>query len=157
MRPAFRSKLAGIIAVVVAGCGWGRAQAPGVLICDEPREEAQYVSSLLTVARELFTKGDGLKPSQARKQLKRGSCQLALPEVGTRRLAAREICVAARHSHLRIGWAYLCPKCGKWHLNLAGGYVLATSGAVATCFHVAEPGQDVRDGCLVAVDEQDKS
>jgi hypothetical protein len=61
--------------------------------------------------------------------------------------------MAARRSHLRVGWSYLCEKCGKWHLNLAGGYALTTSGAVATCFHVVSPGPGMREGCLVAVDD----
>ena len=154
MRPAVRIKLAGIIAIAVAGCCRAQAQAPGVPICDHAHQEAQYKTALLNTARELFAGGDALKPAKARQQLKRTSCKLALPEAGTQRLPAREICIAARQSHLRVGWSYLCPKCGNWHLNLAGGYALTTNGAVATCFHVVEPGRDVRDGCLVAVDEE---
>jgi hypothetical protein len=69
-------------------------------------------------------------------------------------LPAREICIAARRGHVRVGWSYLCDKCGSWHLKLAGGYILTTKGAVATCFHVIEPGPEVRDGCLVAVGEE---
>ena len=92
---------------------------------------------------------------QARKQLTRTSCQLVLPAASTTRLSARQICVAARHSHLRVGWSYLCDKCGKWHLNLSGGYALTSSGAVVTCFHVVNPGQEMREGCLVAVDEEE--
>jgi hypothetical protein len=71
-------------------------------------------------------------------------------------LPAREICVAARRSHLRIGWSYLCPKCGKWHVNLAGGYWLTADGAAVTCFHVVESGHDLKEGCLVALDEAGK-
>ena len=141
MQAAFRTKLAGIVTIAVAGCCCARAQAPGVPICDQAHQEPQITTSLLKAAKELFAKGDGLKPAQARQQLKRTACQLALPEAGTRRLSAREICIAARQSHLRVGWSYLCPKCGNWHLNLAGGYALTTNGAVATCFHVVEPGR----------------
>ncbi len=155
MRPAFRTKRAGIMAVAIAGCCAARAQAPGVPICDRGRQEAQYKTTLLNAAQELVASDDALKPAKARQQLKRTSCKLALPEANTQRLPARDICIAARHSHLRVGWSYLCPKCGKWHLNLAGGYALTAGGAVATCFHVVEPGQDVREGGLVAVDEQD--
>jgi hypothetical protein len=154
VRPAVKIKLAGIIAIAVAGCCRAQAQAPGVPICDHAHQEAQYKTALLNTARELFAGGDALKPAKARQQLKRTSCKLALPEAGTQRLPAREICIAARQSHLCVGWSYLCPKCGNWHLNLAGGYALTTNGAVATCFHVVEPGRDVRDGCLVAVDEE---
>jgi hypothetical protein len=37
-------------------------------------------------------------------------------------------------------------------VNLAGGYWLTADGAAATCFHVVEPGRDMKEGCLVAVD-----
>ena len=49
----------------------------------------------------------------------------------------------------------VCDKCGKWHLNLSGGYALTSGGAVATCFHVVSPGPGMREGCLVAVDEEE--
>jgi hypothetical protein len=80
---------------------------------------------------------------------------LTLPAPGRTRLPGREICVAARRSHLRVGWSYVCDKCGKWHLSLSGGYALTANGAVATCFHVVDPAREIRQGCLVAVDEQE--
>jgi hypothetical protein len=140
--------------MALAGCCAAHAQAPGVPVCDQARQGPQYNTSLLNTAKAMFGGGDALKPAQAKKQLKRTSCQLALPAANTQSLPARAICIAARHSHLRVGWSYLCPKCGNWHLNLAGGYAVTTNGAVVTCFHVVEPGSDVRDGCLVAVDEE---
>jgi hypothetical protein len=70
-------------------------------------------------------------------------------------LSARDICVAARRSHLRVGWSYLCEKCGKRHVDLSGGYSLTSSDVVATCFHVVDPAREIREGCLVAVDDQE--
>ena len=154
MQTSFGIKFASILALAAAGCFHAAAQAPGVPICPQARQESQYKATILNAAKQLFTSGDALKIAEVRKQLKRTSCQLALPEAGTTKLPAREICIAARHSHLRVGWSYLCNKCGKWHLNLAGGYALTAGGAVATCFHVVEPGRELRDGCLVAVDEE---
>jgi hypothetical protein len=55
-----------------------------------------------------------------------------------------------------VGWSYLCDKCEHWHVNLAGGYVLTADGAVATCYHVVQPRKEVRDGCLVAANEEGK-
>ena len=154
MLKAFRIKLAGIIAVLAAGCFHASAQAPGVPICVLGRQESQYQSALVDAARDLFAAGDGLRMSAARKQLKRPSCQLVVPEANTTRLPAREVCVAARRSHVRIGWWHLCANCGKWHLNLGGGYWLTADGAAATCFHVVEPSGEMKDGCLVAVDDE---
>ena len=117
-------------------------------------QESQYTARLLGDAKKLFTADKAIKLAQVRTELKRTSCQLTLPKASKQKLPAREICIMARHGHLRVGWSYLCDKCGDWHLNLAGGYILTTKGAVATCFHVIEPGPEVRDGCLVAVDEE---
>lgn len=156
MQEAFRMKLAWIVAVAAAGCIHAAAQAPDVPICSQDRPEAQSKPRIIDAARALFSDGDVLKIADARKQLKRTSCRLALPEASTTRLPARDICVSARRSHLRIGWSYLCPKCGKWHVNLAGGYWLTADGAAVTCFHVVEPGRDVKEGCLVALDEAGK-
>jgi hypothetical protein len=153
MQAAFGIRLAFIIAVAAAGCLPAEAQAPGVPLCTQAGQESQYKGRLLTAAKDVYKKGAALKMDQVRKQLTRTSCQLVLPAASTTRLSARQICVGARRSHLRVGWAYLCHKCGNWHLSLSGGYALTASGAVATCFHVVNPGQGMREGCLVAVDD----
>jgi hypothetical protein len=88
--------------------------------------------------------------------LQRVSCRLDLPTVKAGKLTAREIYMVARASHWRVGWSYVCADCGKWHANLAGGYALTDDGAVATCYHVVQPGRTVRDGCLIAADEDGK-
>ena len=153
MQAAFRMKLAWLVAIAAAGCLHTAAQAPDVPICNQDLPEAQSKTDIIDAAKVLISKGDALSIAKVRKQLKRASCQLALPEASTTRLPAREICVTARRSHLRIGWSYLCPKCGKWHLSLAGGYWLTAAGAAATCFHVVEPVPDLKEGCLVALDQ----
>jgi S1-C subfamily serine protease len=146
-------KLAWIVAVAAAGCIHAAAQAPSVPICNQDRPEAQSRTDIIKAAKVLLSGSNVLSLAEAKKQLKRTSCQLALAEASTTRLPAREICAAARRSHLRIGWSHLCPKCGKWHASLGGGYWLTADGAAATCFHVVEPARDVKEGCLVAVDE----
>ncbi len=154
MQPAFRLVLAGVVALTVAGRCGAHAQAPGVPICSQITKDSQYTARLLREAKALFAGDKAVKLAEARAQLKRSSCQLSLPEASKRKSWAREICIAARHSHVRIGWCYLCDKCGNWHLNLAGGYLLTAKGAAATCFHVIEPGSEAREGCLVAVNEE---
>ena len=62
---------------------------------------------------------------------------------------------AARTAHLRVGWYYLCSKCGERHLNLAAGYAITGDGVVATCYHVAAPLDTMRNGFLVVADEDD--
>jgi hypothetical protein len=58
-------------------------------------------------------------------------------------------------SHLRVGQFYICSKCDKWHLDLAGGYAITADGAVATCAHVIAPPPNMKEGWLVAVTEED--
>lgn len=153
MQAALAVRFTSLLAVATLGCFYAHAQAPDVPICNQAGGETQSQSRILDEARKIFAGGKALKLSQAKKQLKRSSCELSLADASTTKLSAREVCIAARRSHLRIGWLYLCDKCGKWHLRLAGGYALSTSGAAATCFHVVEPGSTLRDGCLVAVTE----
>jgi hypothetical protein len=156
MQAALRMKLVFIVAVILGGSFSILAQAPSVPICDQDRSEAQSKSDVIDAAKGFISKHGILSIADARKQLKRTSCRLALPEVNTFRLTARDICVAARQSHLRIGWSYLCPKCSNWHVNLAGGYWLTADGAAVTCYHVVEPGSDVKEGGLVALTEAGK-
>ena len=155
MQPALGLRIAIVLALAVAGCFHADAQATGVPLCTQTGQESPYKTRLLNAAKDLYTKGDALKMDQAKKQLTRTLCQLALPAANTKKLPTRQVCVVARHSHLRVGWTYLCDKCGKWHLNLSGGYALTSGGAVATCFHVVNPGPGMREGCLVAVDEEE--
>ena len=155
MQAAFRIKLATLLAVMATECLPAGAQAPGVPFCTQAGQESPYKARLLNAAKDLYTKGEALKMDQARKQLTRTLCPLTLPAASTKKLPARQVCVVARHSHLRLGWMFLCDKCGKWHLNLSGGYALTSGGAVATCCHVVNPGPGMREGCLVAVDEQE--
>jgi len=149
-------KLAWIAVVAAAGCFRSAAQAPDVPVGNQDRTEAQYKADIIQAARGFYSGKEVLKTTEVGKQLKRASCQLALPAASTTHLTAREACVTARHSHLRIGWSYLCNKCSKWHVSLAGGYWLTAGGAAATCFHVVEPSRELKEGCLVAVDDAAK-
>lgn len=129
------------------------AQAPDVPIYKQGRKESDQDKNVSAAAKEIYDGGRVPKLDEIKEQLKRTSCRLDLPAVSTRPLSAREIYIAARESHLRVGWCYLCSSCDQWHVNLAGGYVIAKSGAVATCYHVVEPRKEIKQGCLVAADD----
>jgi S1-C subfamily serine protease len=96
--------------------------------------------------------GKLISMATAQEQLARPSCQLTLPMPGAQQLSGGEIWQRARAAHIRVGYLYLCTKCDKPHLNLAGGYAITADGAVATCFHVIEP-KDMKEGHLVAATE----
>ena len=150
-------------------CGWivlaglvgsvsfeAAAQAPEVPIYKQGRKEADADAEVNAAAKELFTQNHAVRLGAITNQLKREFCQLVLPPPNTKKLAPRDICILARGSHLRVGWSYLCNKCEHWHINLAGGYILTSDGAVATCYHVVQPRKEMRDGCLVAANEDGK-
>ncbi len=132
------------------------AQAPGVPLYKQGRRESQYEEDLVRGSKELFAGTNAVKLAQVKEQLKRSTYPLELPKPATAKLSAREVYEAARHSHVRIGWSYFCKTCDQWHVNLAGGYPIAEGGVVATCYHVINPTRDIRDGCLVAADEEGK-
>ncbi len=129
------------------------AQAPDVPIYRQGRRESEQDQKVAAAAKEIFAGGRAATLEEVKEQLKRTSCRLDLSSVSTRTLSAKEICVAARESHLRVGWCYLCRNCDQWHVNLAGGYVISKNGAVATCYHVVQPAKEAKQGCLVAADD----
>ncbi len=129
------------------------AQAPDVPVLKQGRKESEQDDKISEAARKLFNAGKAANLEEIKTQLKRTSCRLELPKPSNTRLSSRELCIVARRSHLRVGWCYLCGKCDQWHINLAGGYALTTNGLIATCYHVVQPGKEVKEGCLVAADE----
>ena len=130
------------------------AQADGVPVYPEgrgSRSNAPVMKALL----ELRNAGSlPVSKENIQEQMKRSSCKLDLPKPTTTRLESRELWKRARSSHLRIGWYYLCTKCDRWHLDLAGGYAIAKDVA-ATCAHVIKP-VNIKQGYLVAADDIDR-
>lgn len=130
-----------------------RAQAPDVPLEKQGRKEKEQEQEISDKSKALFSDSKAIKLPQIKEQLKRKTCQLSLPKASTNKLSSRDIWNTARHAHVRVGWAYLCTRCEEWHVNLAGGYFITSDGVIATCHHVAEPDRDIKEGCLVAVDD----
>ena len=128
------------------------AQSPGVPI-HNPTLEVLRFTETTNAAQQLRLSGKAVSLATVKEQLQRTSCTLTLPTPGAETLSGRQVWERARAAHVRVGWFYLCPRCDDWHLNLAGGYALTADGAVATCHHVVRPGREIREGCLVAADD----
>lgn len=156
LRPSVSCMASMILIAAILTCLHVLAQAPDVPLSKQGRFEAEAESKLSAATHELFDTTNVIKLDAVNAQLKRGYCQLDLLPPRTNRLTSRQLYTVARHSHLRVGWAYVGDKDDEWHVNLAGGYVLSTNGAVATCYHVVQPAHEIKAGCLVAVDEEDK-
>lgn len=130
-----------------------RAQAPGVPIYPEGRG-ARPLAAIAKAAKALRENGALLSSDKVKEQSLRTTCELTLPAPFTQKLDSRELWKRARMGHIRVGWLYLCHDCDKWHLNLAGGYAI-TRDAVATCTHVIALIEDMREGYLIAADDDD--
>lgn len=79
---------------------------------------------------------------------------IELPPPSRELLTTAKIAARARAAMLRVGWCYQCHKCKDWHMNLAGGYVIAAGGIGVTCEHVVDPSNDMKEGYLIALDAQ---
>ena len=129
------------------------AQSPGVPI-HNPTLEVLRFTETTNAAQQLRLSGKAVSLAAVKEQLQRTACTLTLPSAGAETLSGRQVWERARAAHVRVGWFYLCPRCDDWHLNLAGGYALTADGAVATCHHVVRPSREIREGCLVAADDE---
>ena len=148
MKPFLPSVCAMLALVLSSG-----AQAPDVPIEKPvpPGQDRELLDRLATL-REAHR---GLDAAALREALRRPSpAPLTLPACRTAALRPAEVWQAAQRGRVHVGWHHLCHKCDNWHVNLAGGYPITADGVVATCHHVAEPGPEVREGHLVAVDAE---
>jgi rhodanese-related sulfurtransferase len=135
------------------------AQAPGVTVYDCCEGEQKEEGKRAVAQAEGFRKaGKLLDLPTVKAQLSRSQpIRIELPAPLTQAIPASVVWDRARASYLRIGYYYLCKKCSDWHLNLAGGYVIAKDGIAATCHHViASTCTQMKEGYLVAVDDQGK-
>lgn len=130
------------------------AQAPGVPVYAEGRG-ARPDAALMQQAKKLQGESALLSMTKVAEQAMREHCDIALPPADTKPLNARERWQRARNAHIRVGQFYLCSKCERWHLDLAGAYAITADGAVATCAHVIAPPPNLKEGWLVAATEDD--
>lgn len=142
-------------AVWLAMVGMLHAQAPGVKV--EPGVPLGKQPLLVKQAEALLAEGKLLSQDRVIEMIKQpAGGAIDLPAPRTQVLGAREVAALARKGFVRVGWFYRCQHCEKWHLNLAGGYVINAQGAVATCAHCIRPMKDMREGYLIAVNDEEK-
>lgn len=78
-----------------------------------------------------------------------------LPKPGTQTLKPSEVLARSRKAMVRMGWHYLCKNCDNWHTSLAAGYAIAP-GLVATCDHVIQAPDTMREGVFVCASADGK-
>ena len=132
----------------------GLAQAPGVPVYNEG-SEAEPTASIQQQCRALQRKGLLTDFHKLDEQMNRKTCELKLPPASTVRLSSRDLWRCARKSHMRVGWFDKTKDDKELKVELSGGYSL-TSSTVVTCGHVISHDDEVTEGYLIAVDDDDK-
>ncbi len=84
---------------------------------------------------------EGKTSTNLLEQLDRKSCSCSLRASGRRRLAPETIVERVEPGVLVMGKFYHCPQCNKVHFETATGFVLSSSGMIATCLHVLTKGE----------------
>jgi len=106
--------------------------------------EDRLVENRLTEEGErLITLGRTTPARVLIQQLGRNRCQLNLPQQVPVVQDPVELFQVAKDSVVVIAGLYRCERCSQWHTSIASGFVVASSGAVVTNYHVVDnPNQE---------------
>ncbi len=85
------------------------------------------------IERQQFTEMD-----QLIKQLELDRCSLELDAPSSEVRDGTQLYADARLSIVTIGGIYKCGRCDKWHSSTATGFVISSSGAIVTNYHVVD-------------------
>lgn len=93
---------------------------------------------ITATAEEWIEKGKTAKMSELVSQLVRSSCQLTLPPAKTGASSPEELYEKARKSVLIVSRIYRCERCGHWHDRSTSGFLITSTGAFVTNYHVVD-------------------
>jgi len=99
-------------------------------------EDRRTLARISKSGRSLIDRGAVTNMSTLLKQLRIERCSLELPTVPSTVLEPHQLYNQARESVVVVAGLYLCGKCDKWHASTATGFVISTSGAIVTNYHV---------------------
>jgi S1-C subfamily serine protease len=114
---------------ILAG-GDARENAPPVF------NDQQIQQKLLQEAERLLTDPHAVKVADLRAQLPARAENLRAMLPSKQPLPLSDNYRRARQSVLILGGLYKCGKCAHWHVSAASGFVISTSGAAVTNYHV---------------------
>jgi S1-C subfamily serine protease len=101
-------------------------------------EDQVLKSNLIRQGTSLIERGQTVEGSILAKQLGVTTCELELSPPGSSVSDQTELFRVAKDSVVVVGGLYKCNKCTRWHANTASGFVLTSSGAIVTNYHVIE-------------------
>jgi hypothetical protein len=142
-----------IASAAILGCeNYSRAQGAGVPVYVD---DSFCYDQVMSEGKKLYKAGKLTVPASVltNQLFERKSCELKLTAPRAEKLGSRDLWAVARAAHLQVGWYYRKTDSEKWIITTGGGYALTKDGAVATCFHVMCPPEDMEEGFLFAADE----
>jgi hypothetical protein len=101
-------------------------------------EDRALLAHLVEQGRELIEQGRVTEMKTLVDQLDLDRCDLELPGPQTIADDPVEVYAKARDGVVVVGGLYKCKKCTKWHAAAASGFVITSSGAVVTNYHVVD-------------------
>jgi len=101
-------------------------------------EDQAYESRLKRQAAALMENRRTVAMRDLMGQLKRDVCVLDLPQFELTRCDPVDLIKRARDSVVVVAGVYKCQKCTRWHTTTASGFVISSSGAIVTNYHVVD-------------------
>ena len=134
----------------------GAQSADTVIVDQTPQGRRALDNALIEKLQDMIKDKRLLEWKDCQKQLSANQPKaVTIPAPKTTLLSTEELAQMALAAHLRVGYCYLCEKCDHWHLSLSGGYAISAN-QVATCNHVVDSGNAMREGYLVVIDAKDQ-
>jgi S1-C subfamily serine protease len=101
-------------------------------------EDQVLKDNLIRQGVALLERGQTLDAALLGKQLGIAACQLDVPPSGPSVRDPAELFRIAKDSVVVVGGLYKCNKCSHWHADTASGFVISSTGAVVTNYHVVD-------------------
>ena len=124
-----------------------RFQTPAEQVCvaregdpDGPAsiDDRKITQHLQHTGGSLVENGEATEVATLIEQLSERECNLELPQTADKPPEDGLLYEHAKQSTLVIASIYKCDRCNNWHAGCASGFVISTSGAIVTNYHVVD-------------------
>jgi S1-C subfamily serine protease len=148
-RPAMRRRPAGPTEATLAAS----ETVNGHIDSSTESDDQRRIRDLEKAAGEMIDRRTATPVAKLIRQLDRGQCDLRLSKPSPSRMTPSQIYEQCKPSVLIVAGIYKCEKCGRWHPNAAGGFLITATGAFVTNYHVVN---NDKNRILVAMTDNGK-
>jgi S1-C subfamily serine protease len=110
--------------------------------------DQRILTALTDQLTKLWEGGQSVQIKKLQQQLSRKSCVLDLPPIPNARLNPASLYQQCKPGVLVAATLYKCPKCGRFHVNAASGFLVSASGVFATSYHVVDQADQATMGAM---------